>query len=262
MSEEEKEVESVKKPEQHNIDQKPENILKPEEKKPVIEKPKKRHRLRTFLIVLAIIIIGLVIAIAATGLYEIPLLSSTLGANKPNDLGVKVSEEALNSMVEKIGIDIGNDISQFTVAGNKTYTGEMPLELTATSSELTSFLQQVNTRGDSNIFTDIHIKSIEGGLEISAMASQYIKAPVYAKVEIEKVTEKSINLELDKIKIGVFSVPDKYLKQIEDAAEELINERMAEVPGFSIETLEYHDSGATFKGTVPEKVESAPGTWL
>jgi len=103
---------------------------------------------------------------------------------------------------------------------------------------------------------------IEGGLEISAVSNKYIKAPAYVKVMINRISNKSLNLEIQRGKIGIFNVPEKYLEQAEDFFEDLVNNRISEVPGFSMETLEYHNGYSTFKGTFPAKVEPSPGKWI
>lgn len=51
--------------------------------------------------------------------------------------------------------------------------------------------------------------------------------------------------------------PDQDQKNIEEAATEFINERMAEVTGFSIEKLEFKDNFVNFVGTYPETIELA-----
>lgn len=237
-----------------------EEVLKPDKDKKEIEKPKKRHFWRTFLVVILIIILGLVIAVAATGLYDIPVLSSAFGANKPKDLGIEVSDEAIKSLDEKLPVDYGGDITAFTLRGERKFEGEVAVDFEATSEEFTSLINKIPQ--ENRMVTDVQVNFVEGGIEMSGMLKQYVKAPVYLKLDVTKTGDKSVAINIQKAKVGVFSVPDKYIQKASEAIQDLVNDRMQEVPGFSMETLEYHDGYSVFKGTYPEKVTPGDGEWF
>lgn len=237
-----------------------EDVLKPDTDKKGIEKPKKRHFWRNFLIVILIIVLGLVVAVAATGLYDIPVLSSALGANKPKDLGIKVSDEAIVSLDEKLPVDYGGDLFQFTLRGERNFEGEVAVDFEATSEEFTSLINKVPQ--NNRLITDVQVNFVEGGIEMSGMLKQYVKAPVYLKLDVTKTGEKSVAINIQKAKVGVFSIPEKYIQKANESIQNLVNDRMQEVPGFSMETLEYHGGRAVFKGTYPEKVTPGEGEWF
>ncbi|MFA5106961.1 MAG: hypothetical protein WC497_01380 [Patescibacteria group bacterium] len=242
----------------------------PAEQKPVgsveqpvkpIEKPaKKHHRLRTTLIVLAIIIVVLGVGVAATGLITIPGLSDILGTSKPKDLGVKASQEALTSLEKKMPVTIEGGASELCLACNQTYSGVVSVTANRTSEEMTSFLK-LWPRQEDDILKNTQVKFIDGGLEISTKLHKYIQAPVYVKVLVERTSNKTVRLNITQGKIGIFSVPDKYLRQATDFFQDLVNNRLADVTGFSMDRLEYHDGYSTFSGTYPAVVKPASGKW-
>jgi len=235
------------------------DILKPTETDRKIEEPKKRHGLRNCLIILIIIILLIILGVALTGLYEIPGLSAITGMNKPKDLGVKTSPEALASLKEKIPMTISGEQTDYSTGAENIFTGEIPVDTQMTAEEITSWLHR-HQRPDP-ILSDLQVKQFEGGLEISAMANQYIKAPVYAEVNVNLVNKTTVDLDIQKGKVGIFSVPEKYLDQVEEALEDKINSLISRVPGFSIETYELHDGYTEFKGTFPENVKPSPLGW-
>jgi hypothetical protein len=245
---------ATKVPEPGNVD-----ILKPDEQKKEIQKPKKRHGLRNFFIVFLIIVVAIVIAIGATGVYRVPVVSSVFGFNKPKDLGIKSSPEALASVKQKIPLVITGTAVDYSSSPDKIFSGTMPVDTQVTSEEVTSWLNRF--KGTNSPFTDIQVRKIEGGLEISTLVNKYIKAPVYVKVMINRTGEKSISLDIAKAKVGAFNVPAKYLTQAQDWFQKKINERMAVIPGFSMTTYEIHNGYSVMKGTWPKTVGSNQDGW-
>lgn len=280
LTQKEKKTEEVKKP-QGDV-----NALKPDEEKKSdsssgkqIEKPtfvpsstprlrpegssgrgkKKRHCCLILIIILVVIIVAGLIGVSATGLYKIPVLSSVFNVNKPKDLGIKTSAEALNSIKKKVPMTISGEPISYTESSSQIFSGEIPVDTQLTSEELTSWLNRF--QGTDPAVSEVQVKKIEGGLEFSGILQKYIKTPIYAKVMINRASEKSISINLQKAKIGIFNVPEKYLKEVEKFLQERANERMASIPGFSMDTLEYHDGYSILKGTFPANVRPTTAGW-
>lgn len=226
-----------------------------------IDKPKKkRHRLRTAIIVLVIIVAVLAIGVAATGLVNIPGLSGILGMNKPKDLGIKASQEALTSLENKMSVKVEGGAGELCLACNQEYSGIVSITANRTSEEITSFLK-LWPRQEDDILKNTQVRFIEGGMEISTKLNKYIQAPVYVKVMVERTSNKTVRLNVTQGKVGVFNVPDKYLRQANDFFTDMVNNRLSDVTGFSMDRLEYHDGYSTFSGTYPSVVKPAPGKW-
>ncbi len=222
---------------------------------PVIEKaPAKKKRHTWYWWVLGVIVL-LILAIAWTGLYNIPVASAIMGANKPKDLGVQVSEAAYAAIQQKVPLEISGEKVDYSTSPTEIFSGSVPVDTQNTSEEITSWLNKM--QGTNPAVTDVQVRMIEGGVEISGMIRQYVKSPMYAKVMINRTSEKSVSLDITSAKLGRFSVPEKYVQQFEDWVVKKVNSRMATIPGFSLTQLEYHDGYDIWKGTVPAQVKPA-----
>lgn len=233
---------------------------KPQDKEsiqPLAEKPKKKHhRLRNFFIVIGVIVAVLILGVGYLGIYKIPVISSVMGADKPKNLGIKTSEEALASIKEKIPMKITGEYVNFeSTDPSQLFTGSIPVDTSTTSEEITSWLQRFE--GTDPIFSNTQVKKFEGGLEISTMLTQYLKTPIYVKVMVNRASDKSVSLDIQKASLGRIPVPEKYLNQASDWFEEKISKIMAVIPGFSMEKYEIHKDYSVFKGTFPAQVKKS-----
>ncbi|MDD5040228.1 MAG: hypothetical protein PHY34_03695 [Patescibacteria group bacterium] len=233
-------------------------ILKPSGDR-MVEKPKKRHILRNFLIVVAAIVVVLIIGIAATGVYTIPGVSSVFGFNKPKDLGVKVSDEAFADLQKKIATEVSDETVDYSGDPTNIFSGKVDVDTRNTSEEITTWFSK--RAGADSPITDMQVRMIEGGVEVSGMVNRYIKAPAYTKVMITRTGTTSVSLDIQEAKIGMFSIPEKYIVQAEEWFTGRFNDRMADIPGFSLEQLEFHDGYDIVKGTMPKTAKQPIGGW-
>ncbi len=232
--------------------------LKPDQNQN-INQPKKRHGWRNFFIVLLIVVVVLAVAVTATGLYSIPGLSALFGTNKPRDLKVQTSDQALDSLKMKIPLQITGETADYSSGNQDIFAGEVAVDTQITAEEITSWLHRY--QNPDPIIQDLQVRQYEGGLELSGMLNKYIKAPVYAKVSVRLIDRQTVALDLEQGKVGMFNVPDKYLQQAEDYFEDQANHLINTIPGFSIETYELHDGYSKFKGTMPETVKPSSDGW-
>lgn len=98
-------------------------------------------------------------------------------------------------------------------------------------------------------------------MEISTKLNKYISAPVYVKVMVNRTGSKTVNLNIVNGKVGLFNVPDEYLSQANEYFTKLANNHLAEITGFSMDKLEYHEGYSDFSGTYPKVVKPAAGKW-
>jgi len=235
-----------------------EDILKPDQDNKSIEKPKKKsHKLRWTLIILFIIFVLLpVFLIGYTGLFSIPILSDIFGSKNPIDLGVKISEEALNSGMEKTPWtldELPNPSSTSPLDSEPIFSGSVAVTNDITSEEFSSFVD--NRFQSVDELESIQVKFNEGGAELSLKLKEYMDVPIYIKSDITTLPDKTLAFDVKSIKIGRLPIPGKYLDEFEEAATDFINDRIIKVSGFSIEKLEFKDNFVDFVGTYPEKVE-------
>ncbi len=218
----------------------------------------KKHSKGWFIILIVVIVIflGLATTVAALGVWEVPVISSVLGTDESVDLGVGASPEALASLEAKVPMTI---TSERVGSVDDMFSGEIAVDTRMTSEEMTSFIQRF--QGDDPVVSQVQVKFIEGGMELSGNIHEYVRAPGYAKVLVDQDGSHAITLKLIDAKLGRLSIPEQYRDDIEKFAEDLINKRMSEVEGFGMTTLEYHDGYATFVGTYPAVVKSHDRGW-
>lgn len=219
---------------------------------------KKRHRLRTTLIILILLLVVLpILALGYTGVYQIPVVSALFGTNKASDLGVRPTAADLASAIRDNPMTFQGDAAAWSGMSKKKYSGSVPIDDVHSSAEITAFIQQYTQGG--KYAKDIHVRVIDGGVELSAFVTPFIKAPVFARVGIVRTGPKSVALTLQSAKVGRLSVPEQYYPDIAKAAQDFVNARLAEVDGLSIDVLEYRNGEAYLKGILPKTVEQIPG---
>ncbi|MFA6197634.1 MAG: hypothetical protein WC734_00560 [Patescibacteria group bacterium] len=229
----------------------------PQATEPIKAKPHPKHKGWVWAV---IIIFVLLLVIGATGLVSIPVISSIFNMNKPKDLGIKASPEALASIQAKVPVEIIGNSNELCLACKQTYDGQIAVTAKRTSEEMTSFLQ-LFPRQEGDILKNTQVRFIEGGMEISTKLNKYISAPIYVKVMVNRTGTKTVDLRITNGKVGLFNVPSKYLSQANEFFTKLTNDHLAEVTGFSMDKLEYHAGYSDFSGTYPKTVKPSPGQW-
>ena len=228
-------------------------------KQPEEQKPKKKsHKLLWTVIILVFVFIVLPLAaLGYTGIFQIPVVSAIFGTNKPIDLGVHPTVEDLKQAEADNPMTIEAEPGTFYWTQAKEYAGTVPVDDRHSSAEMTAFIQKYH--GEGKHVRDIQVKLREGGMEISAFVVPFINAPAYVDVDVVKTSAKTVSVNLLQAKVGRLTVPSKYYEEISAKAQEIINEELAKVPGFSLEVLEYHANEAYLKGVLPKTV-TATGT--
>lgn len=211
------------------------------------------------------IIIGILIMffialtiVAATGLVNIPILTSVLGTDEAKDLGVKVDPVLFDEMVGENGITLKSPVSEYQLTSNIQYSDPAPMNITLSSSQLSSYLQATNNDGP---IKQIQVKL---GDNNEAEMSAYVnlknygydfKGPVYASGRFEKASNSTVRVDLYGAKVGMLPLPAGTSDKGEQAFEDLINSNLAKMPGLNIETLEIKDGQLYFDGDFPKTME-------
>lgn len=219
----------------------------------------KAKRRRNQILMWLVIVIVLVIGLSYTGLISIPGVSSLLGTNRPRDLGIRTSPDNLLDLKAKIPMEIVGAPTSYSIGADQVFTGTLAVNAEVTSEEITAWLKRFE--GSDPLFSDVQVKFIPGGMELSGLVHKYTTAPAYALVKVSRRTDASIDLSIEQAKVGIFNVPTTYRKQAETFFEDRINNIMASIDGFQMKTWELHDGFEVFKGTLPKQVRRSPRGW-
>lgn len=222
---------------------------------------KKRGKLYFWLMIIIVFLVIIpVIFIGVSGIFRVPVISTIFNTANTRDLGVKVSDQALASLQNKVPTRLIGLVSDFCLLCQRKFEGEVQLNTSLTSEEVTSFLDKYFSNDE--IVSGLQVKMVEGGLEISSFLKKPVKVPVYVKVEVTSSGSKSVNLKIEQAKIGLLPVPEGFREKAQKWFQDTINKRMGQINGFSLEKLEYHEGYGDFVGTFPQTVVPAAGYWL
>lgn len=204
----------------------------------------------SFFVVLPLVLLGW------SGLWHIPFVSSVFGTSKPMDLGVHPTAADLEKALADNPMTFVDAPGTWSGMSVKKYSGTVPIDDENTSAEVTAFITHVHS---GKYARDIQVKYNEGGLEVSALVLPYIKAPVYANVGVTRTSPTTVAIDVRTAKVGRLTVPAQYFDDIAREATSWVNARLSEIPGLSLDVVEYHDGVANFKGTLPKSIEQVPG---
>jgi hypothetical protein len=207
----------------------------------------------------ALLIVILTI-VAASGMVYIPVLTDLMGTDKAIDLGVEVDPVIFDGLVQEQGINLADPASAYTLTSDIIYSDAAPMEISLSSSQLSSYLQATNNEGPMK---DIQVRL---GSNNQAEMSAYIdlkefgydfKGPVYAQGTFAKASDNSIRVDVSSAKVGILPVPEGTAKKGQQELESLINSHLSKMGGLNIESLEVEDGNLNFKGDFPRTFEVA-----
>lgn len=206
-----------------------------------------------------LVILGVTLVAAASGFIKVPFFTSLLGADKPRDLGISYDPASFTNLLEKNGVEISGDASDYCFSCAIAYSVEtVKMNAEVTSEELTSLIRSTND--EKGTFKDVQIKLGTGNkLEASGLLNlrDYgydFEGPVYAAGSIARDGEKRIKINIEKGESGRLPIPLEYAQKAGDELERTINEQLARMPNLKIESLEIRDGKLIFRGDFPKKI--------
>lgn len=221
---------------------------------PSVRKPRRWPWVVGILVVLFVVVP--VVLLGWTGLFHIPVISTIFGTSKPMDLGVHPTPVDLQKALADNPMTFIDAPGTWSGMSVKRYTGTVAIDDENTSAEVTAFIKHIHS---GKYARDIQVKYHEGGMELSAFVLPFINAPAYANVGVMRTSPTSVAVTVRSAKVGRLTIPTKYYGDIAREATNWINQRLAEVPGLSLDVVEYHDGFAKLKGTLQKSIEQVPG---
>jgi hypothetical protein len=208
----------------------------------------------------------------------VPIVSNVLA--KQRDLGVEIDHNYYSAVSEQLGIEMNLSDPD----GVPSYEGTVPLEESFSSEQASSILAGWETLYDYIKyvpFEDVQIKIHEDGTaEMSAILNvakgieiaremgytgeeideglKYVKfvnnrMPFYAKGRAG-IQNGQVFLEGDVLEIGRVKVPENILKTVETGASSITEQRISQIPGLNVDSIELKNSKAHVSAEIPQKV--------
>jgi hypothetical protein len=222
----------------------------------------KKGRLRKLMIFLVVVAV-----LVGIGYY---LLKTTKNIN------VNWTQKDYASCVQKSKVNIANEqqLNLIELAkGNFKATGKNTVEGTFSNEEISAMLSSTNN--DFGPIKDVKVKFLgnneaeatftvtdkiwdyasSAGIKNIDIAKGKVKnLPVYVKLKVNKASNKSVAVEIEKVAVGRLSLPNNIEKQVEKPLVSMVNDIIQKYEGFSMEQLRFDSNGLYFKGTLPGAV--------
>lgn len=204
-----------------------------------------------FLLVVLIFVAGITV-VSLAGF--VPGLSTIVGARSPKTLGVpKATQADYESALKKI--DFVLDSSAGTGKDTRiSYSGQKSVTATFTQAEVAALINF--NHADAYPARDARIKihsdgTLEGSsrIDVPDYKGYSLQNAVYVKSSVDVVGPKQIKLNPSSVRIGYVPVPIR--QDILDFVGKEVNNKLQNIPGFSIRSISYTDGGITFDGTIP-----------
>ncbi|WMW25764.1 hypothetical protein RE474_03325 [Methanolobus sediminis] len=224
----------------------------------ILKKNDANGNLNIIIAAVSVVIIGVLTIVAASGMVYIPVLTEVLGTDEAVDLGVETDPLLFDNLVEEQGVTLKDPVSQYQLTSNIVYSDTAPMDVSLTSSDLSSYLQATNNEGP---LRDIQVKLGDNNqAEMSAYLDlkEYgynFKGPVYAEGSISKGSDNTISIDIDSAKVGLLPLPEGSIEQGGQELESLINSHLAKMPDLRIDTLEISEGNLNFQGDFPRTAD-------
>ena len=211
---------------------------------------------KIIIVIILLLVGGALTLAAASGIVKVPFLSSLLGTDKPKDLIGYVDPNLYKDVLVKGDVTLTDETDKYCLTCDITFENASPMDIIVSSTELSSLLRATNK--DLGPLEEIQVKlndnnQVEASAYLNLRDYGYdFSGPVYVAGSIVKDGSSKIAIDVQRVEIGILSIPEEYINQGEDGLNALINSQLAEMPDLKIDLLEISDNSLHFKGDYPK----------
>ena len=178
------------------------------------------------------------------------------GSGEQKDLGVVATQADFDSATQKVGVELPKEPPNGDWDGyERVYTGEKPLDVTLSQAEVSALMSYNHGSGYWPV-SNVQIRFLGGNeAEASAIVTYMGRDyPVYAAGSAN-ISGKTLSSSIGEAQVAGISVPGTYLDMGSGYLDDMVNARLARIPGFNIETLEVQGDQVYVNGTIWESAE-------
>ena len=234
------------------------------------------------LLFLLIILAVLASVIYLSYLGFIPIISSFMGANKPKDLGVKYTKANYDSYVQKAQTEITLVSAGSDPGKSVKYSGQKTLSEIFSQEDISARLNyanwkympvtntqvRINNDGTVEFSANVIMNQIPGFVAYTGLGKysledlnkglKYINLlkvnpPIYVKFKAG-TTDNKVDLDVQKIEIGKFSLPLDQL-DVDSTLKQITENVFTKTAGLTVKSADFSKGLMKFEGTVPERME-------
>lgn len=204
-------------------------------------------------------LIALIAAIVAVILLVVGVYLFFGRSAEPQDLDVVPSEADFQSALDKAGLvwpepPAEGDLGDY----ERLYKGSKPLDATFTENEISALMSFYHDPSYWPIKEmQVHLtggNTAEASAIVTYMGREW---PVYIS-GTAGISGNVLDVNLASVRVAGREAPPEYLPLGEDFLEDVVNPRLARIPGFSISSLEVTEEGVHVIGTIWETAEYVP----
>jgi hypothetical protein len=214
------------------------------------------------LLVLALVLVIAVGGVAAwLGVVQVPVVSDAFGMSSARDLGsAEPDEAAYAAWATELGVSLPSPAGNYTFSSPHRFSGSVRIDETIPEATILAIREfQTDAPGLRDVTVRFHDGYAEAAAFIDLAPYGYpLAGPVYAKFDLAVNGPRDVTVAIDALEFGRLGVPGDILAQAESAINDYLGDRLPEIDGLAIETLEFQNGAVRFAGTVPATYEADP----
>jgi hypothetical protein len=213
--------------------------------------------LRRLVVGVGIVLVAALVATSWLGVVQVPVLSAAFGMDHPRDLHMVKDGSALNDFTSKWGIELPSPTQNYTLASKHHFSGSVQVDDTISEAALAA-LPEYNAP-DKHI-SQMQFRIHEGSVEMSAFVNvpgYPASGPMYAQFSVSVTSPRTVAVDFSHLDFGRVGVPGNVVDTVKTAVNEYLDKEILKA-GVTIDTLQLHEGGITFKGIWPKTITADP----
>jgi hypothetical protein len=224
---------------------------------------------------------SIIVLLIVLGVVALIVIGVVVAVTMPKNIGVKYSKADLTSVNSKLGINYGSLPSSSNPVSSIKISGQKPMDVQITESELTALLNQpsgqwknypvsniqlkINNDGSVEITGKIIAKRFEAYSEATNMPDNYKNlvadkanlVPVNPSFDYKgnyEIKNGKLEGEMTELKVGPLTVPKDWTDNNKNFISGFIEDRIKSA-GMQVESATFTGGKLDIKGTVPETID-------
>lgn len=215
-------------------------------------------RLVVVLAVLAVLVGG---AAAWMGVLQVPVLSASIGMDRPRDLGsAQADPAAYAAFSSRLGVKLPSPAANYSFSSRHVFSGSVAVDETIPEATILAIREfQTDTPGLRDVSIRFHAGSAEAAAFIDLAPYGYpLSGPIYTTFRVAVAGPRRVTVALDALDFGRLGVPGDIRARAEDALNDYLATRLAQIDGLKVGTLAFREGAVQFAGTLPTTYEASP----
>jgi roadblock/LC7 domain-containing protein len=175
----------------------------------------------------------------------------------PRDLGMVKDPTALDAFTSKWGIELPSPTQNYNLANKHHYSGTVQVDDTISEAALAALPEY---SAPNKTISQMQFRIHEGYVAMSAFVNvpgYPASGPMYTEFSVSATGSQTVAVDFSKLDFGRIGVPGNVVDTVKTAVNDYLNKKILEA-GVTIDTLQLHEGGITFKGTWPKTITADP----